>query len=511
MAEELCEVNVLVGCDTGCAGSDDTFRALVEEIQRQGLAGVVQVARTGCLGFCSVGPVVSIYPEGILYCRVSADDVPELVETTLANGRLVKRLMYKEPLARQDVPFYREIPFYSKQMRITLRNCGMIDPESIEEFIARGGYEALAKAVTSMTPDEVIAAVKRSGLRGRGGAGFTTGMKWQFAARAPGDVKYVVCNADEGDPGAFMDRSVIEGDPHSVLEGMAVCGYAIGANKGYIYLRAEYHYLLDLLKSAISQAKERGFLQHFDIEIREGAGSYICGEESALMDSIEGKRGEVRFRPPFPPSRGLWGKPTIINNVETLMNIPQIILNGADWFSQMGTERSKGTKVFSVSGDVKKPGVYELVLGSRLRELVEELALAEEVKMVQVGGATGRIIPYEMMDTPLAFEGILGAGAVIVFDESRDIIDIAYRTMEFLAEECCGKCAPGREGTEVMVEILRRFSRGEGLEKDIKVLEELSDAMKLSSLCGLGQAAPIPVLDSLQYFRDAYENRIQKN
>jgi len=396
------------------------------------------------------------------------------------------------------------------EKRIVLRNCEVIDPKQITTYLDRDGFKALKKTWNAMSQQQIIEEIKASGLRGRGGAGFPCGLKWELASKAPGDEKYVICNADEGEVGTFKDRYILEKDPFTLIEAMAIAGYTIGAKKGYIYLRAEYHYLLDSLKSAIGQVKERGFLPHFDIEIREGAGAYVCGEESALMDSIEGKRGEVRYRPPFPPSRGLWGKPTIINNVETLMNIPQIILNGAHWFGQLGTEQSKGTKVFSVSGDVKRPGIYELVLGSPLRELVEELALAKEVKMVQIGGATGRIIPYEMIDTPLAFESILGAGAVIVFDGNRDVIDIVYRTMEFLAEECCGKCAPGREGTEVMVEILRRFSSGEARESDIGLLKELSSTMMLASMCGLGQAAPIPVIDSLHYFRDAYENQIKK-
>jgi NADP-reducing hydrogenase subunit HndC len=397
------------------------------------------------------------------------------------------------------------------EKRIVLRNCGIIDPKRITTYLDRDGFKALEKAFSELTPKQVIEEIKASGLRGRGGAGFPCGLKWELSRKAQGDEKYVICNADEGEVGTFKDRYILEGDPFTIVEAMAIAGYAIGAKRGYIYLRAEYHYLLDLLKNAINQAKEKGFLEYFDIDIREGAGAYICGEESALMDSIEGKRGEVRYKPPFPPSRGLWGKPTIINNVETLMNIPQIIFNGAHWFSQLGTEQSKGTKVFSVSGDVKRPGVYELVLGSQLKELVEDLALAGNVKMVQVGGATGRMIPQEMMDTPLTFETILGAGAITVFDESRDVIDIVCRTMEFLAEECCGKCIPGRQGTEAMVEILKRLSRGEGQQKDIRVLDELSRAMMLSSLCGLGQAAPNPVIDSLQYFRSAYDNRIRES
>ena len=393
--------------------------------------------------------------------------------------------------------------------RIVLKNCGVIDPGDITTYLARDGFSAWQKARAEMTPEQVIEEVKASGLRGRGGAGFPCGLKWELARKAPGEEKYVICNADEGEVGTFKDRYILENDPFTLIEGIAMAAYAIGAKQGYIYLRAEYHYLLDLLKGAIGQAREKGFLEHLDIEVREGAGAYVCGEESALMDSIEGKRGEVRYRPPFPPTSGLWAKPTIINNVETLMNIPPIVLNGAQWFSQIGTERSKGTKVFSVSGDVKKPGVYELVLGSPLRELVIDLALAKKVKMVQVGGATGRIVPYAMIDTPLSFEAILGAGSIIVFDESRDVIDIVYRTLEFLAEESCGKCTPCREGTETMVEILEGFSRGEGVEKNIKVLEELSDTMMLASLCGLGQAAPFPVIDSLQHFRHDYQSRIK--
>ncbi len=395
------------------------------------------------------------------------------------------------------------------EKKVVLRNCGVIDPKRITTYLARDGFKALKKALSEMTPEQVIAEIKASGLRGRGGGGFLCGLKWELARKSKGDEKYIIANADEGEVGTFKDRHILENDPFTLIEAMAIAGYAIGAKSGYIYLRAEYHYLLDSLKKAIGQAKKKSLLD-FDIDIQEGAGAYVCGEETALMESIEGKRGEIRYRPPFPPSRGLWEKPTIINNVETLMNIPQIILNGANWFNQIGTEESKGTKVFSVSGDVKRPGVYELVLGSRLKELVEDLALAEKVKMVQVGGATGRILPYDMIDTPLSFETILGSGAVIVLDKSRDVIDVVYKTLEFLAEESCGKCAPCREGTEVMIEILERFSKGEGLESDLRILPELSSVMMLSSLCGLGQAAPYPVIDSLQYFRSAYENRIRE-
>jgi NADH:ubiquinone oxidoreductase subunit F (NADH-binding) len=347
---------------------------------------------------------------------------------------------------------------------IVLKNCGFIDPSDIATYLDRDGFKAWQKVLTEMTPKQVIEEVKTSELRGRGGAGFPCGLKWELARQALGDEKYVICNADEGEVGTFKDRYILENDPFTLVEGIAIAAQTIGAKQGYIYLRAEYHHLLQLLMNAIGQARERGFLKHVDIDIREGAGAYICGEESALMDSIEGKRGEVRYRPPFPPSKGLWGKPTIINNVETLMNIPQILLNGASWFNQIGTERSKGTKVFSVNGDVGRSGVYELVLGSHLRELVMDLSMAKKVKMVQIGGATGRIIPFTMIDTPLSFETILGAGAITVFDESRDTIDIVYRTLEFLAEESCGKCSPCREGTEAIVEIFRKFSKAEGTE-----------------------------------------------
>jgi len=400
------------------------------------------------------------------------------------------------------------------EQRIVLKNCGVIDPKDVSTYLNQGGFKALQKALAELTPEQVIEEIKKSGLLGRGGAGFPTGLKWEFASKASRDEKYVICNADEGEVGTFKDRYILERDPFGLIEAMAIAGYAIGAKKGYIYLRAEYHYLLDLLEGAIAQCEGKEFLTQqgnfrFDIEIREGAGAYVCGEETALMDSIEGKRGEPRYRPPFPPSQGLWQKPTIINNVETLMNVPPIILEGADWFNRIGTGQSKGTKVFSVSGDVQAPGTYELVMGSSLKELVEDLALAEKVKMVQVGGASGRIIPYHLIDTPLAFEGVLGAGAVIVFNENRDVIDIARRTIEFFAEESCGKCTPCREGTQLMLEILTRFWQGQGSRQDIEILEDLSSAMILSSLCGLGQAAPNSVVDTLHHYRSAYEARVR--
>jgi len=394
--------------------------------------------------------------------------------------------------------------------RILLKNCEVIDPGNIGAYLKTGGFKALKKAREKMSPDEVIHEIKASGLRGRGGAGFPCGVKWEMARGAKGKEKYLICNADEGEVGTFKDRYVLQHDPFSVIEGMAIAAYAIGAGKAYIYLRAEYHYLLSALERAVAQAREKGFLGSLDIEIREGAGAYICGEESALMNSIEGKRGEARYRPPFPPVSGLFAKPTIINNVETLINIPHIIANGSKWYSQLGTEKSKGTKLFSVSGDVKRPGVYEMELGSKLKDLLK-LAQADNVKMVQVGGAAGRVLPYSMIGTRLSFETLLGSGAVTVFREGRDVIDFAYRTMEFFNEESCGKCTPCREGTEVMVEVLGRMVKGEAAEEDIRILEELSKAMMDSSLCGLGQAAPIPVLDTLKYFRNEYENRVSQS
>jgi len=397
------------------------------------------------------------------------------------------------------------------EKRILLKNCEVIAPDNIDTYLAHDGFKALKKAREKMSPKEVIEAIKTSGLRGRGGAGFPCGSKWELAKKSKGAKKFLICNADEGEVGTFKDRYVLQHDPFSVIEGMAIGAYAIGAKKGYIYLRGEYHYLLEGLEKAIAQTKKKGFLKGLDIEIEEGAGSYICGEESALMNSIEGKRGEARFRPPFPPTSGLFEKPTIINNVETLMNVPHIILKGAKWYSKLGTGESKGTKLFSVSGDVARPGVYEMELGCSLKELVEDLAGAKEVKMVQIGGSTGGVVPGSMIDTALSYETVLGSGAVTVFDESRDVIDFVYRTVEFLNEESCGKCTPCREGTEVMVEVLGRLARGEGVQADIRTLEDLSETMMLSSMCGLGQGVPIPVLDTLKYFRNDYENRINQS
>jgi len=398
------------------------------------------------------------------------------------------------------------------QKLLVLRDCGVIDPQDVDSYLARGGFEALRRVQSGMTQTQIIDEVKRSGLRGRGGGGFPTGLKWEQTARSPGEKKYIICNASEGEVGAFKDRYILEGDPFTLIEGMAIAGYAVGASGGFIYLRSEYAYLLGLLVSAINQVTQKGLLgiggHSFGIELRLGTGGYVCGEETAMMESLEGRRGEPRVRPPFPPGQGLLGFPTLINNVETLMNIPWIVANGGDRFSEMGTPESKGTKVFSLSGDVERPGVYELEMGSSLREVVEELALARNVKMVQVGGASGRIVPPGKMDVLLSYETVLGPGPIIVFNRSRDVVDIMCRTMEFFAEECCGKCAPCREGTQAMVETLARIADGKGVRKDLKALEKLSSAMMLTSSCGLGQAAPFPIVDSLRYFGHEYEAHI---
>jgi len=397
------------------------------------------------------------------------------------------------------------------EKRILLKYCGEIDPKDITAYEGKGGFRALKRAREEMSPVDVVEEVKASRLLGRGGAGFPCGVKWELVRRSRGGERYLICNADEGEVGTFKDRYIIQNDPFSLIEGIVVAAYAIGAKKAYIYLREEYHYLLGVLQNAVDRSKEKGYLDGLEIEIREGAGSYICGEESALMNSIEGKRGEARFRPPFPATRGLFEKPTIINNVETLVNVPHIVLKGAKWYNEMGTEKSKGTKVFAVSGDVERPGVYEMEMGCDLKELVVDLAGADQIKMVQVGGSTGGIVPSGMLTTPLSYETVLGSGGVVVFDESRDVIDFLYRTMEFLNEESCGLCTPCREGTEVMVEILGRMLKGEGVQEDIQVLEDLSDAMMLSSLCGLGQTAAVPVLDALKYFRNDFEIRISQS
>lgn len=525
---EFYRSHILVCSGTGCqaSGSPPLREALEKEIARVGLDKEVKVIQTGCFGFCRFGPNMMVYPEGVFYCGVHEEDVPELVEEHLLKGRVVDRLLYREPETNAAVVDFSHIPFFQKQTRIVLENCGIINPESIKEYIARDGYFALAK-VLKMSPQEVIDIVKRSGLRGRGGAGFPTGLKWEFAARAAGSPKYVVCNADEGDPGAFMDRSTIEGDPHRVLEGMAIAGYAIGASQGYIYVRAEYPLAVERLYKAIDQAREFGLLGKnilgsdfsFDIDIRLGAGAFVCGEETALLNSIMGKRGEPRPRPPFPANSGLWGKPTVINNVETLANIPTIIRKGPEWFASMGTEKSKGTKVFALAGKINNNGLAEVPMGTTIGEIVFDIGggipKGKKFKAVQTGGPSGGCIPAQFLNTPVDYESltslgtIMGSGGFIVIDEDTCMVDLAKFFLEFVQSESCGKCAPCRIGTKRMLEILQRITRGEGKEGDIELLIELGNSIKETALCGLGQTAPNPVLSTIKYFREEYEAHIK--
>ncbi len=519
--------HVLICGGTGCSasGSANIREALETEIAEAGLAEEVKVVQTGCFGLCALGPIMIVYPEGSFYSRVTVEDVPEIVSEHLVKGRVVKRLVYNETLIENsnDVKSLQETSFYKKQKRIALRNCGVIDPENIEEYIGRDGYKALGKVLTEMTPDEVIQTVLDSGLRGRGGGGFPTGLKWKFAAGNRGKVqKYVCCNADEGDPGAFMDRSVLEGDPHTVLEAMAIAGYAIGADEGYIYVRAEYPIAIHRLQVAIKQAHEYGLLGNdifgtgfnFDVKLRFGAGAFVCGEETALMTSIEGNRGEPRPRPPFPAVKGLFGKPTILNNVETYANICQIILNGAEWFASMGTEKSKGTKVFALGGKIRHTGLVEVPMGTTLREVVEEIGggipNGKKFKAAQTGGPSGGCIPASLIDTPIDYDNLIaigsmmGSGGLIVMDEDTCMVDIARFFLDFTVDESCGKCTPCRVGTKRLLEILDKIIAGNGELSDLDELEELSNYIKSASLCGLGQTAPNPVLSTLKRFRDEY-------
>ena len=517
--------HVLVCGGTGCTSSDSPkiLAEFEKQIQEKGLDKEIQVVRTGCFGLCALGPVVIVYPEGAFYSRVEISDVAEIVEEHLLKGRIVQRLLYEETIHDDDhIKSLNEVDFYKKQMRITLRNCGVINPESIDEYIAFDGYRALGKVLTEMTPEEVIAMMKASGLRGRGGAGFPTGMKWEFAAKQPKGQKYVGCNADEGDPGAFMDRSVLEGDPHVVLEAMAIAGYAIGANQGYIYIRAEYPIAVDRLRIAIDQAREYGLLGKnifgtgfdFDIDLRLGAGAFVCGEETALMTSIEGHRGEPRSRPPFPAVKGLFGKPTILNNVETYANIPQIILNGVEWFQGIGTEKSKGTKVFALGGKINNTGLVEVPMGTTLREIVEEIGggipNGKKFKAAQTGGPSGGCIPASLIDTEIDYDSLIsigsmmGSGGLIVMDEDTCMVDIAKFFLEFTVDESCGKCSPCRIGTKRLLEILEKITDGRGELEDLDRLEELCNSIKQTAFCGLGQTAPNPVLSTLRYFRDEY-------
>jgi len=528
MTEPLYRANVLVCGGTGCeaSGSAGTYHKLLEEVQRQGLANEVQVIHTGCRGFCAMGPIVIIYPDGIFYCRVQDSDVPLLVEETLVKGRVVPRLTYKEPSSHQAVPFYSEIPFYKKQMRIILRNCGMIDPENIEEYIARDGYQALTKVLTTMSPQDVYEEIKNSKLRGRGGAGFLTGLKWEFTARAPGDIKYVVCNADEGDPGAFMDRSVIEGDPHSLIEGMIICAYAIGAREGYIYCRAEYPLAIKRLHIAIAQAEEYGLLgDHilgtdfcFHLHVKEGAGAFVCGEETALLASIEGRRGEPRPRPPFPAVKGLWGRPTNLNNVKSYASVPQIILHGADWFANIGSPRSPGTAIFALTGKVNNTGLVEVPMGITLGEIIFDIGggipKGKAFKAVQTGGPLGGCIPAEHLNVQVDFDSlkevgaVMGSGGMIVVDEDTCMVEFARFFLTFAAAESCGKCVPCRMGGKRLLEVLTRITTGQGRLEDLKLIREIAAGMETGSLCALGQLTPGPINAALRYFEEEFIRHI---
>ena len=514
---------------TGCtsSGSEAIIKEMETQLAAYGLEKEYKVVKTGCFGLCALGPIMIVYPEGAFYSRVKVEDVKEIVEEHLLKGRIVKHLLYQETIEEDNIKSLNEVDFYKKQMRIALRNCGVINPENIDEYIAFDGYKALGKALTEMTREEVIQEILDSGLRGRGGGGFPTGLKWKFTYAAKGDQKYVACNADEGDPGAFMDRSILEGDPHSVIEAMAIAAYAIGANQGYIYIRAEYPIAVKRLEIAIGQAKEYGLLGKdifgtgfdFDLELRLGAGAFVCGEETALMTSIEGKRGEPRPRPPFPANQGLWQKPTLLNNVETYANIPQIINKGASWFSSIGTEKSKGTKVFALGGKINNTGLVEIPMGTTLREIIEDIGggipNGKKFKAAQTGGPSGGCIPASLMDTPIDYDSLIaigsmmGSGGLIVMDEDNCMVDIAKFFLEFTVDESCGKCTPCRIGTKRLLEILTKITKGKGTMEDIDRLEELCYSIKASSLCGLGQTAPNPVLSTLRYFRDEYEAHVR--
>ena len=528
MAEPLYRANVLICGGTGCqaSGSAEVLGALNQEINRRNLSREIRVVQTGCRGFCAMGPVLIIYPEGIFYCQVQPRDMQSIVEETLVKGRVIGRLTYKVPDTYKELPRYEDIPFYNKQMRITLRNCGLIDPERIEEYIAQGGYEALGRALFDLTPPEVIEEVKRSGLRGRGGAGFSTGTKWDFTSKAPGEVKYVVCNADEGDPGAFMDRSILEGDPHSVVEGMIICGYAIGAREGFIYCRAEYPLAINRLQTAIAQAKEYGLLgDHildtdfsFQLKIKEGAGAFVCGEETALLASIEGRRGEPRPRPPFPAVSGLWGKPTNLNNVKSYANIPQIIVHGARWFNTIGTKHSPGTAIFALTGKINNTGLVEVPMGITLGEIIFDIGggipKGKKFKAVQTGGPLGGCIPAQHLNVEVDFDSlqavgaVMGSGGMIVVDEDICMVEFSKFFLNFAQAESCGKCIPCRVGGRRMLEILTRITEGRGRMEDLETIREIAQGMQDGSLCALGQLTPGPVMSALRYFEDEFRAHI---
>ncbi len=521
---KLARAHVLVCGGTGCtsSGSEKIIDALNKNLEKYNLTDEINVIKTGCFGLCALGPVMIVYPEGCFYSMVKPEDIEEIVSEHLLKGRIVKRLLYQETVHEDNIKSLNDVDFYKKQKRVALRNCGVINPENIEEYIGVNGYNALGKVLTSMKPQDVIDEILKSGLRGRGGGGFPTGLKWSFAAKSVDDQKYVACNADEGDPGAFMDRSILEGDPHSVIEAMAIAGYAIGATEGYIYIRAEYPIAVARLQIAIEQAKEYGMLGKnifdsgfdFDLHIRLGAGAFVCGEETALMTSIEGHRGEPRPRPPFPAVKGLFGKPTVLNNVETYANIPVIINEGAEEFAKIGTEKSKGTKVFAVGGKIHNTGLVEIPMGTTLREIVYEIGggipNGKKFKAAQTGGPSGGCIPAQYLDIPIDYDSLIsigsmmGSGGLIVMDEDTCMVDIAKFFLAFTVDESCGKCAPCRIGTKRMYEILDKITKGNGTLDDIKNLKELCYNVKESALCGLGQTAPNPILSTLRYFEDEY-------
>lgn len=528
LTKESGKRQVLLCAGTGCvsSGSRKLVDQLVSEINSRGLADQIEVKITGCHGFCEQGPIVIIEPQKTFYRRVEEADIPEIIEKHLVNNEVVDRLLYVDPITGEKADTYETIPFYAKQKRLVLHNCGHINPENISEYIANEGYAAASKALIELTQEQVIEEVKKSGLRGRGGAGFPTGLKWGFCRNAAGDKKYVICNADEGDPGAFMDRSVLEGDPHSVLEGMLIGGYAIGADEGYIYCRAEYPLAIQRLKIAIAQAEECGLLGdnilnsgfNFHLKIKAGAGAFVCGEETALMTSIEGNRGMPKVRPPFPANKGLWGKPTNINNVETWSNIPHIIRKGGEWYSSMGTEKSKGTKIFALTGKVNNTGLVEVAMGASMRDIIFEIGGGiqdgKKFKAVQSGGPSGGCLPEEKLDLPIDYDSlnaagaIMGSGGLVVMDETTCMVDVARFFLNFTQAESCGKCTPCREGTKRMLDILTRICEGKGVIEDIATLERLASVVKNSALCALGGTCPNPILSTLRYFRDEYEAHI---
>jgi NADH-quinone oxidoreductase subunit F/NADP-reducing hydrogenase subunit HndC len=514
----------MVCTGTGCLAneSEKVLRNLGVIIKARGYAQEVQVIKTGCFGFCEQGPIVKIEPDNVFYVRVGPKDAKEIIDEHIIKGRIVERLLYVEPKEKKIVKNQEDIPFYKKQLRVALRNCGLINPEDINEYIARGGYEALGRVITQMTGDQVIEEVKSSGLRGRGGGGFSTGLKWEITKKQQSDVKFIICNADEGDPGAFMDRSILEGDPHSVLEAMAIGGYAIGADKGLIYIRAEYPLAISRLNAALKQARELGLLGKnifgsdfcFDIDLKYGAGAFVCGEETALINSCEGKRGEPNYRPPYPAVEGYWGHPTCVNNVETFANITSIITRGAEWFASMGTEKSKGTKVFALAGKINNVGLVEVPMGITLREIIFDIGggipKGKKFKAVQTGGPSGGVITEEGLDTPVDYDSLLergsimGSGGMIVMDEDDNMVNIAKFYLEFTMDEACGRCGPGRIGTRRMFEILKKITDGKAVMADLDALKQLAYMVKDSSLCGLCQTAPNPVISTMKYFWDEY-------